>query len=60
MWKVDGTLAYENEAKQLDIANIPVKQQLDISTRFYFNDKFKSKHYSIDLIFSSNMAYFDT
>ena len=60
MWKVDDTLAYENEAKQLDIANIPVKQQLDISTQFYFNDKFKSKHYSIDLIFSSNMAYFDT
>ena len=60
MWKVDDALAYENEAKQWDIANIPVKQQLDISTQFYFNDKFKSKHYSIDFIFSSNMAYFDT
>ena len=60
MRKVDDTLAYENEAKQLDIANIPVKQQLGISTQFYLNDKFKSKHYSIDLIFSSNMAYLDT
>ena len=60
MWKVDDTLAYENEAKQWDIANISVKQQLDISTQFYFKDKFKSKHYSIDLIFSSNMAYFNT
>ena len=60
MRKVDDTLAYENEAKQLDIANIPVKQQLGISTQFYFNDKFKIKHYSIDLIFSSNIACFDT
>ena len=59
MWKVDDTLAYENESKQCDIANIPIKQQLDI-TQFYFNDKFKIKHYSIDLIFSSNIACFDT
>ena len=60
MCKVDDTLAYENESKQWDISNIPVKQQLDILTQFYFNDKFKRKNYSIDLIFSSNMACFDT
>ena len=39
MWKVDDTLAYENETKQWDIASILVKRQLDILTQIYFKGK---------------------
>ena len=43
MWKVDDTLAYENETKQWDIGSILVKQKPDILTQIYFNGKMWSQ-----------------
>ena len=39
MWKVDETLAYENEKKIWYIATILAKQELNILSQIYFIDK---------------------